>query len=565
MLAVSATACVPHTDGLRPDSDLVVISVVGTNDIHGQFGPAPHRGGISTLSGYVSALRDVRAKDGGVLLVDGGDTWQGTLASNLDEGALMVEAFNELGYAAAVIGNHEFDFGPVGSASIPASPADDARGNLKRRATEAGFPLLAANLIDENTGETVDWENVQPSAMVDVAGVKVGIVGVLTRSTLVTTIAANVGGLRIAPLGEAIVREATKLREAGAALVVVAAHAGGRCTDYTDPRDLASCDLTSEILAVAAGLPPGLVDHIVGGHEAHAIAHFVNGTAVTAGLAHGEAFGRVDFWVDRESGAVRGVLLHRPQPACPFQDADGSCVWSGDAMPATYEGRRVVPSPAIANIAARAAARAAAAENESLGVTLATPFTLQGSPESALGHLVTDILLDSIDADVVLLNVRGGLRSALPEGPLAYGSLFRMFPFDNSVVVLDLSGAELRTIVAAQAQDPHRRVGSAGLRVAVRCENDRLDVTMRLDDGRIIGDDDSVRVAVNDYLATGGDRILSPAMPAGGFDYVADPRLVRDVIADWFRQRGGTLNAADFAGSEGRWVLPDPLPANCAL
>ncbi|MDH3533937.1 MAG: bifunctional metallophosphatase/5'-nucleotidase, partial [Gammaproteobacteria bacterium] len=63
----------------------MVISVVGTNDVHGELLPAEGKGGLATLSGYVAALRDVRAADGGVLLVDAGDMWQGTLESNLNE------------------------------------------------------------------------------------------------------------------------------------------------------------------------------------------------------------------------------------------------------------------------------------------------------------------------------------------------------------------------------------------------------------------------------------------------------------------------------------------------
>lgn len=570
MLAVSVTGCGAHAGGLRPDSDLVVISVVGTNDIHGQFRSGPGRGGISTLSGYVTALRAARARDGGVLLIDGGDMWQGTLASNLNEGALMVEAFNELGYAAAAIGNHEFDFGPVGPDAIPTASGDDPRGNLKLRAAEAAFPLLAANLIDESTGAIVDWRNVRPSVMVEVAGVPIGVVGVLTRKTLLTTISANVGGLRIAPLADAISREATRLREAGAMLVVVAAHAGGRCTDYTDPRDLSSCDLSSEILSVAGTLPRGLVDVIVGGHEAPAIAHYVNGIAVTVGRAYGQAFGRTDLWVDRESGAVRGVLLHRPQPACPYHDASGECVWVRSEMPglepASYEGRSIFPSPAIASIAARAAAGAAVIENQDLGVTLATPFTLEGNPESALAYLVTDILHESLAADVTLFNVVGGLRSDLPAGPLTYGSLYRMFPFDNRVVILDMTGADIRRVIAAQARLRRSFLGFAGMRATVRCEADQMEVTIELDDGRIIADGDSLRVAANDFLATGGVDILTPAMPAGGFAFDADPRLVRDVIATWFRKRGGLLDAADYLDAKlRRWTLPDSLPASCSL
>ena len=62
--------------------------------------------------GHMGLLRRARAADGGaVLLLDAGDMWQGTLASNLTEGASMVAAYNVLGVDAATIGNHEFDFG----------------------------------------------------------------------------------------------------------------------------------------------------------------------------------------------------------------------------------------------------------------------------------------------------------------------------------------------------------------------------------------------------------------------------------------------------------------------
>lgn len=551
--------------------DPVVISVVGSNDVHGQFLPAPGRGGMVTFSGYVNALRKARAADGGVLLIDGGDMWQGTLDSNLNEGALMVEAFNALGYAASTIGNHEFDFGPVGPPAIPRDDGDDPRGNLKDRARQADFPLLAANLIDESTGELVAWDNVQPSTIVEVAGVRIGIVGVLTRSTLVTTIPANVGGLRIAPLADAIVREATALRQAGAALVVVAAHAGGTCTDSSNPRDISSCDMTDEILEVAAALPPGLIDHIVGGHSGQGIAHVVNGTAVTLGESYTRSFGRADFTVDRASGQVIDVTVHPPRQSCPLQHAaTGACAWpsgdGNDVVPAVYEGIPVSPLPAIEAIAARAADAADALKSEALGVELATPFTLEGNPESALANLVTDALYESLGADVVLMNVTGGLRSSLPAGDLTYGSVFQMFPFDNRVVFLELSGADLRRIIAAQAHNHHRRAGFAGMTVEVDCDGELLDVNMQLDDGRIIEDTDHVTVAVNDFLAMGGDSLLTPAMPPGGFDYESDPRFARDVIADWLRQHGGTITATDFTSEEGRrWQLPDDLPATCTL
>ena len=152
------------------------------------------------------------------------------------------------------------------TAAGAARSLDDPRGALKQRAREADFPLLAANIIDLESGRPVAWDNVQPSTIVDVEGIKVGIIGVLSDSGLRTTIGANTVGLELAPLAPTITSEARKLRASGAGIVIVAAHAGSRCTDFSDPRDLSSCHLDGEIMRVAADLPQGLVDHIVAGH-----------------------------------------------------------------------------------------------------------------------------------------------------------------------------------------------------------------------------------------------------------------------------------------------------------
>src|SRR5687767_10145413 len=163
----------PGTSG-KTQGAAVTLSIVGTNDLHGGVLPAEGRGGLAWLGGYVNNLRAARARDGGaVLLIDAGDMWQGTLESNLDEGATVVAAYNALGYTAAAVGNHEFDFGPAGPAATPRNASDDPRGALKARATEATFPFLAANLIDTSTGWPVAWPNVKPSAIVEVSGVKV--------------------------------------------------------------------------------------------------------------------------------------------------------------------------------------------------------------------------------------------------------------------------------------------------------------------------------------------------------------------------------------------------------
>jgi len=547
LAALLAAACA--TTSSQPD--LVVVTVMGTNDVHGELIARDDRGGMTTLSGYVAAVRDARSADGALLLVDAGDMWQGTLESNLNEGEAVVRAFNAIGYAAAAIGNHDFDFGPAGPKSIPEDEDDDPQGALRARALKANFVFLAANLIDTSTGEIVDWENVQASTLVSRAGVQIGIIGVLTEGTLATTIAANTRGIEIGPLAAAIEEQAINLRSAGAMVVIVVAHAGSRCTEFDDPFDTSSCFMQGEVMRVAQALPMGLVDHIVGGHIDSGIAHDVNGIAITSAYKSTRAFGRVDFVVDRATGKVVERRIFPPQRIEPD---------------VAYEGRPVVPMPAVVAIAEQAHAVAEERLGELLGVFLEGPIPNRDRPESPLGNLMTDAVLEASDADISIHNVYGGIRAELPEGELTYGSVFRMFPFDNRIAIVEMTGHDLRRIIEKQAHSENRPAGFSGMQVFVNCIADQMSIRMLRPDGSEISDDDALRVMANDFLLLGGDGILTPAMPEGGFAMPNGMPMVRDVLVDWFRGHGGRMHADDFFDPDAlRWNRPDPMPPECRL
>ncbi len=566
-LGMLIASCAPTS--VAPKVDSVTISVLGTNDVHGELIPQSDRGGITTFSGYVAAVREARADDGAVLLVDAGDMWQGTLESNLSEGAAVAEAYNALGYAAAAIGNHEFDFGPAGPKSIPEVVEDDPQGALRQRAPELNFPLLAANLIDVSTNQRVEWDNVQSSTMITRAGIGIGFIGVLTMDAMQTTIAANTAGVRVAPLTESIVTEARSLREAGVSLVVVVAHAGSGCTEFEDPLDLSSCELSGEIMRVADEIPNGLVDHIVAGHVHRGIAHVVNGIAITASYSNTRAFSRVDFTFDRSSGNVIDRHIFPPQFNCVnAPDEYGRCAYESDETRAraTYEGRSVVPMEKVAAIAERAGEIAAQRQAEKVGVFLETPMTLREQPETVLGNLLTDAVLESNDADISIHNVYGGIRAELPQGEVTYGSLFRVFPFDNRVLVIELSGLDVRKIIANQVHNHRRRAGFSGMRVFVGCDTGQMSIRMIRADGSKIEDSDTLRVVANDFLLLGGDNVLTPVIPEGGFEIRNGTPLVRDTLVEWFKRRGGSMSADEFRDPENlRWNLPDPLPEDCAF
>ncbi|MEO5727254.1 MAG: metallophosphoesterase, partial [Byssovorax sp.] len=282
-------SAVPAVPATAKSAATVEITLVGTSDLHGRLAALP------VLGGYLGVLR--QKNPGGVVLVDAGDMFQGTLESNSNEGEAVIEAYKKLGYDAVAIGNHEFDYGPVGEASTvhknaKAGPESDPRGAIKARAAQAtgAFPMLAANLLEND--RPLDWPNVAPSVLITKQGVKIGIIGVSTMGTLQTTISANVPGMRVVPIAEAITEQARVLREKGARLVFVAAHAGGECTKTDVPTDLSSCDGASEIFDVARKLPPGAVQAIVAGHTHKAIAQEVAGIPIIQSSAYGAAFGR---------------------------------------------------------------------------------------------------------------------------------------------------------------------------------------------------------------------------------------------------------------------------------
>ena len=570
--ALAALACANpgSRPAVVPAASTVILSIVGTNDLHGGILQRGDRGGLPLLGGYVGNLRAARARDGGaVLLIDAGDLFQGTLESNLNEGASVIAAYNALGYAAAAVGNHDFDFGPVGPASTPQQPSDDARGALKERAAQASFPFLAANLIDASTGRPVDWPNVRPSTMVTAGGVRVGIIGVMTERALSVTIAANVGGLQVAPLVETIAAEARQLRAAGAAIVVVTSHAGGRCTTFTSPTDLSSCEPDEEIMRVARALPPGLVDAIVAGHAHSGMAHQVAGIAIIESFNGGRTFGRIDLVIDRTTRRVLEKRIFAPRDLCARVDQgttrcdpEGS---SSGRVRAEYEGAPVAPAAAVTRAIAPAVQAAEGLKKTPLGVMLPAPVRRTGFPDSPLGNLFTDAYRAGVPgADVSINNTSGGLRTDLPAGPLTYGAVFEVMPFDNRLVTFHLTGAELRTVFTNQISRVSALTGVSGLHLRVTCERGMVNVGMLRPNGAPVTDTERLLVATTDFLATGGDAIFAPVTPPNGFAIEQDFGLVRDVVVESLKRRGGTLREDQLveAGNP-RWALPGKAPVTC--
>lgn len=592
--------------------DQVTIALVGTSDLHGYVEPRAlkvkdragveqtvHRGGLPLFGGYLANLR----KHYPVLLLDGGDLFQGTMVSNLGEGQVVVDAYNALGYTAVAVGNHEFDYGPAGALAVPKAATDDPTGALKERMRAAKFPFLSANLLDKATGKPAVWDNLYTSKRVEIEGVPIGLIGAVTEDTPRTTNILNLRDVTIGPVVASVKAEAEALRKTGVAAVILTIHEGANCSAFDNPRNLGPCDNgDGRVLKVVRELS-GAVDAVVAGHSHAGMAHFIDSVPVIQSFAYGVAFSRADLPF-RKSGAgwvldKAAIRVHPPTelcsvavppraaPAAPPPAAD-STPGGGDATrakpgtvfrcdvgmlsgqdltPARYEDSEVVPSAAVLAALQPHIDRAAAKRQSSLGVTLATKLRRAFRTESPLGALLADLLRSGAtriigqNVDVAFQN-GGGIRNELPAGPLTYGHLFEVLPFDNRLAVVTLTGAHLAELMRRNLQSSHGALIPSGMSVEARCAGSELQVTLRDERGNVFDAAKRYTVAVSDFLASGGDSFgaVVSTLPEGSVRYFDDVNLRELTAEELTRYRGPLINGQDPAP---RLRLPSQRPVSC--
>jgi 5'-nucleotidase len=369
-----------------------------------------------------------------------------------------------------------------------------------------------------------------------------------------------------------VIREATLLRSRGAAVVVVLAHAGGNCTRLDDPEAVASCDQSAEIINVARQLPPGLVDVIAAGHTHQAMAHDVGGIAIVEAYSTGRSFSRVDVALERKSKKVVNKQIFPPRDLCAREDpmthvCDAS-VRPDALVTARYENLPVTPDAGIAEAIAPAVRRAADMKAQALGVLAETAIGLAPRTESALADLFAEGMLASAPGADVAIGNGGALRTELPAGRLTYGQVYEVYPFDNRLVTLNMTGEQLARIVAHNLQrieGPLEILSIAGFRVNAACELGTLRVTLTGRAGTPIDPGERLTVVTSDFVASGGDGVLTPAGPLGEVKNVSGAPILHDAVADWLRRRGGSVSDAQILAPDSRrWNYPGQRPVSCS-
>jgi 5'-nucleotidase len=398
---------------------------------------------------------------------------------------------------------------------------------------------VVSNIFDASTGARVAWPNMPASTLIEVAGVKVGIIGASTESTPFTTMPANFLGLQMVPPAPAIADQAKALRAQGAQVIIATMHIGSSCKRFDDPNDLSSCEQDQELFKLIAGLPAGTVDVIVGGHTHAGMAHRIGGIAVIESYSSGRAFGRVDLRISPD-GRVTDARIEKPHLMCAL-DKNFTPVAVSECAPGDYEGKPVVVDPEVQKIVDAAAARAAERRKEPLGVTLTGTVTRAHGTESPEGNLLCDLMLAARpDAQVSVTN-GGGLRADLPAGELTYGQLFAAVPFDNRFAIIDVTGGDLRALVTGNLQRGGGFLSWGGLTAKARCKADKLDVQIWVA-GKPLVETARYKLATSDFLATGGDGMIGRLKLPDTAIRMTDV-IIRDALADVLRSYKATPRA----------------------
>ncbi|SMB98757.1 2',3'-cyclic-nucleotide 2'-phosphodiesterase / 3'-nucleotidase [Thermanaeromonas toyohensis ToBE] len=449
------------------------LTLITLNDFHGRLEEDPKKAAGAPLGAArltTALLGEKWLNPGGVLLLNAGDTYQGTPISNLVYGQSVNEWQNLVGFNAMTIGNHEFDWGVK---------------VLKQRIKEANFPVIAANIYDKTTNQPVDW--IKPTAILQAAGVKVGIIGATTQETASIVMPANVEGLKFPNPASRFDELVSELKGGGAEVVIGLTHLGSEVTS------------TGELAGEARDVLDQMKDHLdalITGHTHREIATIYKGTPVVQALSYGKAYGKIELYYDKQLKKVvrASVEVIKPSPTL-YPNPEASSL---------VQKWKEVIGPKVNTVIARTV------------VPLSKTFTSAG--ESVLGDLIADAQRYTLGADIAIMN-GGGIRADINLGDITWGELYSVQPFGNVLFKVPLTGAQIKQVLEEGIENYYRlynKLPRGHLPVQVsgikftwdynKPFGQRIILTsLKLEDGSPLDLNKTYIVAVNEFVATGGD------------------------------------------------------------
>jgi 2',3'-cyclic-nucleotide 2'-phosphodiesterase (5'-nucleotidase family) len=516
-----------------PTSEYQKVVVIFTNDVHGGIDQSeatfinpdfpPKLGGGAIAGRYILQQRELARKNGwGFLLIDAGDIYQGTPLGTLTEGAAIIEYMNTVQYDAMALGNHDFDNGWQ---------------NLKRLAEQAQFPFLAANLYRQSTGELAEF--VKPYIIKEFGGVKIGLIGIALSTTPSMSFPDNIADLDFRSEVEALRQYVPEIRAQGVNTIIAVTHTW---LAY-DPK-AAYLEMLDKIKNNPDALGKGgnalEIAYLVPGIDIMYTGHLhrgfykpweepINHTLIFQNYANGSNLGHVNFYLHRQTGKLAGYDYASDQGALftLFQDD-------------------FLPDPAIAQKIDELVRQSEAGFDEIIGSARGN-FKRAAQGESALGNLIVDAMREAVQTDLAMANL-GTLRGELRAGSITPREIFKIMPFGNRIVIMQVSGQLIKDLIEDRVSGNSRGMLISGGRVVINRQlPDGQRVVKLTINGAPIDLQRQYRLAVSDYLAEGNSGFSRlTTVPVDNSNYTGI--LVRQAIIDYVRRHSPLTPQTD-----GRW------------
>jgi len=429
----------------------IVVNFIHWNDFHAANIPYTSNwgytkgmqiGGYATLAGYLDSLKQLYT---GSIVLNAGDDFQGSPISALTKGMSQIRILNEIQPTAFTIGNHEFDYG---------------RDNLQKAVDAADFSVLSCNLFDSTKMALF----VKPYSIIKSNGARIGIIGLIMDDLKSTVLPDNMDKMSVLDPAQSIMKYVEEIRNK-ADIIVVLSHNGFR------EDSLLATQLTE-------------VDAIFGGHSHTRLKQPVpvNNILVCQTGSKGQFLGHLKTTIDPQSKTITEYDYELIETVV----------------------KNITPSASVARIVDSLESNITVEMDRVIG-DLKTPWVRNSRGESNIGDWINDVTREYFKADIAFQN-SGGIRKGLNAGLIKVRDIWEISPFDNTIVLVTVSGEQLIHILEWRIHNPRDLLQQSGIhRVYDMSAKTLVEATVN---GAAIIPEKQYTIATNNYIVGHIDRFF---------------------------------------------------------